>query len=84
MDLAEVHRMEKVYRIVEAIKRQGDFDFCVSELEQKGLYRVCLYYSIDYDWLSDAERELLWQELQAMAQEVEFKKYYADIYDGSD
>jgi len=77
MDFAEVARM-RVYEIVKMIKRCGDFDYTVCELERKGLERICIDYNVDYENLTKAERKELWNELLGMAEEVEFVRYYND------
>lgn len=74
----------KVYRIVEHVKKQETFDYTEFELERNGLQRICIEYNVDYDDLNEAEKEGLWKELMAMAEETEFKRYYEHIYNGSD
>lgn len=89
MGFVEVNEMKeidvmRIYAIIGHVKRCGSFDYCVSELERLGLQRICGIYNIDYDWLNEAEKEELWKELLEMAREIEFKKYYEDIYDCDD
>lgn len=74
---------KKVYGIVRHIQR-SDFDYTVFELERKGLQRICIDYNVGYDELSEAEKEELWKELMAVAEEIEFKRYFEDIYNGGD
>ena len=62
------------------IKYQGDFDYSVAELERLGLEEICRRYNIDYDEMTEAERNGLWAELIALAEEVEFKKYFEENY----
>lgn len=87
MDFVEVIRMEadmkKVYLIVQRIKRNLEIE-TEFELERKGLERICIENNIDYNELNEAEKEEIWKELLEIVEEIEFTKYYAEIYNGED
>ena len=88
MDFVEVARMEeidykKVYLVVQRIKRNLEIE-TVFELERIGLDRICIENNIDFEDLTEAEKEEVWQELLSIAEEAEFRTYYAEIYNGRD
>lgn len=75
--------IKKVYLIVQHIKRNLEIE-TEFELERKGLQRICIENNVDYDELNEAEKEMIWKELIEIVEEIEFKKYYADLYMGDD
>ena len=85
MDFVEVNRMDmkKVYLTVQHIKRNLEVE-TEFELERLGLERICIENNIDYMDLTEEEKEEIWNELMGIAQEIEFTKYYAEIYNGAD
>ena len=75
--------MKKVYLIVQRIKRNLEIE-TEFELERKGLERICIENNIDYNDLTEEEKELVWRELIEIVEEIEFTKYYAEMYNGED
>ena len=70
---------EKVFLAVLQIERNLEIE-TVAELERIGLERICIDNSIDYEELTEAEKEEIWKELVAIVKEIEFKKEFAEMY----
>jgi len=57
---------------LESIKREGTFDISLDEFESIGLEAVLTFYDLDFDALTESEKEELELEMKQMAQEVDF------------
>ena len=56
----------------------------ISELERIGLERICREYNVDYEDLTEAEREEIWKELIAIVEEIEFCLEFSELYEEED
>ena len=81
--MKEIMDFEKVFLAVLQIQRNLGIE-TVAELERIGLKRICIKNNIDYDDLTEAEKEELWKELTGIVEEIEFKKKYAEMYMNED
>ena len=69
---------EKVFLAVLQIERNLEIE-AVAELERKGLERVCIESNIDYNDLTEAEKDAVWGEILGIVEEIEFKKEFAEM-----
>ena len=74
---------EKVFLAVLQIERNLEIE-TVAELERIGLNGICIDNNIDYNDLTEAEKEAIWKEVIAIVEETEFKKQFAEMYMNED
>jgi len=74
---------EKVFLAVLQIERNLEIETVV-ELERMGLKGICIDNNIDYNDLTETEKEALWKEVIGIVEETEFKKEFAEMYMNED
>ena len=71
---------EKVFLTVLQIERNLEIE-SIPDLERIGLERICREYNVDYEDLTEAEREEIWKELIAIVEEIEFCLEFSELYE---
>ena len=72
--------IEKVFLAVLRFRANWEI-LTISELERIGLERLCREYNIDYEDLTEAEKEEIWMEAVAIVDEIEFNREFAELYE---
>ena len=65
-------RIDLVRIFVEYIREQGDFDYGIDELEKIGIKGIIALYGLDFEVLTEKEKQELEKELREMAREFDF------------
>ena len=64
---------EKVFLAVLQIERNLEIE-TIPDLERIGLERICIDNGINWEELTEAEKEEIWKELIAIVERIEFEK----------
>jgi len=81
--MEDVIDSEKVFLAVLQIERNLEIE-TVAELERIGLKGICVGNNVDYNDLTEAEKEAIWKEVIGIVEETEFKKQFAEMYMNED
>ena len=68
-----------VYIYIEYIKKQGTFNFGIDDLERLGLTGILVFYMLDWETLTEEDKEELWKELKQLAEENDYIKEFEKI-----
>ena len=63
-------RLVEIYR--DYIRKEGNFDYGLDDLERVGFIGILSYYRLDWEALTEDEQDELWDELKQMAEENDY------------